>query len=496
MAEDNSGCYQDLAGQMAASSGEDIPVKGAEELKKSLSRQMALLALMNKTGYDILQANGQRKYGGPPPEWEGPAPRIECEVFVGNIPRDMYEDELVPLVGRAGTIYELRLMMEFSGENRGYAFVMYTKKEEALLAIQMLNHHEVRPGKFIGVCASLNNCRLFLGNIPKDKSKEEISEEVKKVTEGLQEVTVYPSATGKNRGFAFLQYETHKEAALARRELISRMRLWGQNHMVNWAKPKHGKRATMQQVKVSQVGNLSENPTEETLQRELEHVGAGAVGRVKKFTNHALSHFGHQMDATGLMNRTTAHGNIGDIKLFKTNLEAVGRRSGSKSHFGSMTEGGATPLRGIMNERSSLDSTIQSPSSQWNSKFSSGPVKANQDVFPLFPGTPLYHTCLQQLQRDQITSAVSLLELYCGLHNLPSPHYKLLSSPDQDGNLLLVYEVVMMLTRTSFLPDTFCVQLEDAKELAARHTLQNLDASFLIDLPGSPSFIRSADLIR
>lgn len=60
--------------------------------------------------------------------WEGPAPPRGCEVFVGKIPRDMYEDELVPLFERAGKIYEFRLMMEFSGENRGYAFVMYTNR--------------------------------------------------------------------------------------------------------------------------------------------------------------------------------------------------------------------------------------------------------------------------------------------------------------------------------------------------------------------------------
>uniref|UniRef100_A0A8C6SAZ6 RNA binding motif protein 46 n=1 Tax=Neogobius melanostomus TaxID=47308 RepID=A0A8C6SAZ6_9GOBI len=72
-------------------------------------KKLALLALMDKTGYDMIQVNGQRKYGGP--RWDGPPPPRGCE------------DELVPLFERAGRIYEFRLMMEFSGENRGYAFV-------------------------------------------------------------------------------------------------------------------------------------------------------------------------------------------------------------------------------------------------------------------------------------------------------------------------------------------------------------------------------------
>ena len=34
---------------------------------------------------------------GPPPGWEGPPPGKGCEIFVGKVPRDCYEDELVPV---------------------------------------------------------------------------------------------------------------------------------------------------------------------------------------------------------------------------------------------------------------------------------------------------------------------------------------------------------------------------------------------------------------
>lgn len=43
-----------------------------------------------------LQENGQRRYGGPPPGWEGPPPERGSEIFVGKLPRDLFEDELVP----------------------------------------------------------------------------------------------------------------------------------------------------------------------------------------------------------------------------------------------------------------------------------------------------------------------------------------------------------------------------------------------------------------
>lgn len=43
------------------------------------------------------QENGQRRYGGPPPGWDGPPPERGSEIFVGKLPRDLFEDELVPL---------------------------------------------------------------------------------------------------------------------------------------------------------------------------------------------------------------------------------------------------------------------------------------------------------------------------------------------------------------------------------------------------------------
>lgn len=79
-----------------------------------------------------------------------------------------------------------------------------------------------RNGRLLGVCASVDNCRLFVGGIPKTKKREEILAEMKKVTDGVVDVIVYPSAADKtkNRGFAFVEYESHRAAAMARRKLL------------------------------------------------------------------------------------------------------------------------------------------------------------------------------------------------------------------------------------------------------------------------------------
>lgn len=45
-----------------------------------------------------------------------------------------------------GKIYEVRMMMDFNGNNRGYAFVTFSTKQEAKTAMKQLNNYEIRSG--------------------------------------------------------------------------------------------------------------------------------------------------------------------------------------------------------------------------------------------------------------------------------------------------------------------------------------------------------------
>uniref|UniRef100_A0A3P9IGX0 Probable RNA-binding protein 46 n=1 Tax=Oryzias latipes TaxID=8090 RepID=A0A3P9IGX0_ORYLA len=479
-----------------------------EDLKASCAKEMALLALMEKTGYNMVQENGQRKYGGPPPGWEGPAPPRGCEVFVGKVPRDMYEDELVPLFESAGRIYEFRLMMEFSGENRGYAFVMYTSREEAVRAIQMLDGYEVRPGRFIGVCVSLDNCRLFIGSIPKDRRKDEILEEMRKVTDGVVDVIVYPSSSdrNRNRGFAFVEYESHKTAAMARRKLIpGTFQLWGHPIQVDWAEPeKDMEEETMQRVRVLYVRNLMLDTTEETLRREFSRFKPGSVERVKKLTDYAFVHFRSRSEALAtlaVMNGAQIDGTTVEVSLAKPtgNKEPVGgRRNSSRGGGGGGGGGDETfPLwrnGEMMNGRSSLRNLPLH--TRMGNPFCGpgGGGEPERCRLPLLPCTPLAPTSLLSLKPSQINSAVTLLEYHCRRNCWPPPEYHLYSTPDQDGNLLLLYKVVMPSAQGTFIPDKLCLLLEDAKEVAAHNALWHLDPYFSRASCRSPSSSSSSTL--
>ncbi|XP_060923429.1 RNA-binding protein 47 isoform X5 [Limanda limanda] len=297
----------------------------------------ALKALMERTGYSMIQENGQRKYG-PPPGWNGASPPRGCEIFVGKIPRDVYEDELVPVFESVGRIYEMRLMMDFDGKNRGYAFVMYTEKHEAKRAVRELNNYEVRPGRLLGVCSSVDNCRLFIGGIPKTKKREEILEEVSKVTEGVLDVIVYASAADKmkNRGFAFVEYESHRAAAMARRKLMpGRIQLWGHQIAVDWAEPEIDvDEDVMETVKILYVRNLMMETSEETIRQVFSQWNPGCVERVKKIRDYAFVHFTSRDDAVLAMdhlNGTEVEGSCIEVTLAKpVDKEQYSRQKASK----------------------------------------------------------------------------------------------------------------------------------------------------------------------
>ncbi|XP_051899199.1 RNA-binding protein 47 isoform X7 [Pristis pectinata] len=286
--------------------------------------ESTLLALMERTGYTMVQENGQRKYGGPPPGWEGHPPPRGCEVFIGKIPRDVYEDELVPIFESVGRMYEMRLMMDFDGKNRGYAFVMFTAKHEAKRAVRELNNYEIRPGRLLGVCSSVDNCRLFIGGIPKMKKREEILEEISKVTEGVLDVIVYASAADKmkNRGFAFVEYESHRAAAMARRKLMpGRIQLWGHQIAVDWAEPEIDvDEDVMETVKILYVRNLMIETMEDTIKKVFSQFNPGCVERVKKIRDYAFVHFTTRDDAVLAMeklNGTDLEGSYIEVTLAK-----------------------------------------------------------------------------------------------------------------------------------------------------------------------------------
>jgi len=315
-----------MAAVQAAAAAEQSP-----GVRKPGPDEAKITEILDRTGYTLDVTTGQRKYGGPPPNWDdAPQPGAGHEVFCGKIPKDVFEDELIPLFEKCGVIWDLRLMMDpITGLNRGYAFVTFTDKSSAQEAVKQLDNYEIKPNKRLKVNVSVANLRLFVGNIPKSKSKEEIREEFGKLTENLIDVIIYnvaDDAKKKNRGFAFLEYDSHKSASVAKRKLGNgRQRVWNCDIIVDWADPQEEPDdETMAKVKVLYVRNLKQDVTEEQLRDKFEDFGK--IERVKKIKDYGFVHFEEREHAVAAMEKLNGQdlgdsGSVMQISLAKPPTE-------------------------------------------------------------------------------------------------------------------------------------------------------------------------------
>ncbi|CAH1119919.1 unnamed protein product, partial [Phaedon cochleariae] len=261
--------------------------------RSELARKLANLT--KKNGYEIIQTNGQRVYAPPASRKIDPVPK-GCEVFIGKLHKNTFEDELVPLFEKIGPLYKFRLMLDFMEKTRGYAFATYFNSEDASRAVSVLNNYEIRPNNFIGVFKSVDNCRLFIGNVPADKTRREVFDMLCHYTEGVVDVIMYPHYDNPklNRGFVFVEFENHRMAAMARRQFTpDNLILWDQPLYVDWADPVPDiDPQVMAKVTILYLRNLPIHYSTEEIQNCIVNlVGNRIVKKVHKIANFAFIHF-------------------------------------------------------------------------------------------------------------------------------------------------------------------------------------------------------------
>ncbi|XP_073525821.1 dead end protein homolog 1-like [Phyllobates terribilis] len=193
-----------------------------------------LIEWMRSSNVSLVQENGQRKYGGPPPGWVGETPPHGSEIFIGNIPQEIYEDTLIPLFQSVGKLYEFRLMMTFSGLNRGFAYARYFSKRIADQAIAQIGSHEIQ-GVKIFVCRSTEKCELMLDGLPLLMEQAALEDLLGEMTPGVDLVSLYASPFTDLKNMAVVKYNSHREAALAKKSLCEGTRtLYGCIFTVDW----------------------------------------------------------------------------------------------------------------------------------------------------------------------------------------------------------------------------------------------------------------------
>lgn len=155
-----------------------------------------------------------------PPGWVGSPPPPGSEVFIGRLPQDVYEHQLIPLFQRVGRLYEFRLMMTFSGLNRGFAYARYSSRRGAQAAIATLHNHLLRPSCPLLVCRSTEKCELSVDGLPPALSRRALLLALQPLGPGLQEALLLPSPGPAVAQIALLKFSSHRAAAMAKKALM------------------------------------------------------------------------------------------------------------------------------------------------------------------------------------------------------------------------------------------------------------------------------------
>lgn len=156
----------------------------------------------------------------------GSPPPPGSEVYIAKLPRDLYEDTLIPLFQSVGQLYEFRLMLTFSGLNRGFAYAKYSDQHGAGKAIAALNNWEVQEGRAILVCRSFEKCELSVNGLPATLRRRELDAMLLEATEGLLGLTLHASPGRKQGKVAVLTYSSHRAAAMAKKALVEGTGRW------------------------------------------------------------------------------------------------------------------------------------------------------------------------------------------------------------------------------------------------------------------------------
>ncbi|CAK9181054.1 unnamed protein product [Ilex paraguariensis] len=167
--------------------------------------------------------------------------RRKTEIFVGGLDKDVKEEDIRKVFEEVGEVTEVSLVMNGkTGKNRGFAFVRFASFADARTALAKYSKVEIC-GKRCGALPVEGNDTIFLGNIDKKWKSEDVVTLLQEIgIEKIDEVTVKadPNNLEYNRGFAFLELETSKDAQIAYNKLQKKGAFGKHLRIkVEWAKP-------------------------------------------------------------------------------------------------------------------------------------------------------------------------------------------------------------------------------------------------------------------
>jgi len=231
-------------------------------------------------------------------------------VFIKNLDAAIDNKALHDTFAAFGNILSCKVAQDEHGNSKGYGFVHYETAEAANQAIKSVNgmllnekkvfvgHHipkKDRMSKFEEMKANFTN--IYVKNIEPEATDDEFRELFEKYGEITSASLAHDNETGKSRGFGFVNYVRHDDAAKAVDELND-SDFKGQKLYVGRAQKKHEREeelrkqyeAARQEKSAKYLGvnlyvkNLADEVDDEELRKIFEPYGAITSAKVMRDT--------------------------------------------------------------------------------------------------------------------------------------------------------------------------------------------------------------------
>ncbi|GJR88381.1 nucleotide-binding alpha-beta plait domain-containing protein [Tanacetum coccineum] len=142
------------------------------------------------------------------------------KIFVHGLDKETKEDDIRKVFEKIGEVVEVKLITNLnSGKSRGFGFVTYASTDLADLALMKFRHVKIRGSTWHTAAVEANDA-IVLNNIK--WNNENVLSLLQKVgITKIDEVSVVPDPENSelNLGFAFIEFETKRDAQMAYRKL-------------------------------------------------------------------------------------------------------------------------------------------------------------------------------------------------------------------------------------------------------------------------------------
>ncbi|CAK9869743.1 unnamed protein product [Sphagnum jensenii] len=144
------------------------------------------------------------------------------KLFVGQLPKQLSEQQLASVFSEAGTVYEINIIKDkLTKQSRGCCFLTYTTKQEADNAIEIFHNKRTLPPvtsplqvKYADGEMERLEHKLFIGMLPKGATKADVMA-VFLPYGNIKELSVIKGSQPTSKACAFLKYETKDQAICA-----------------------------------------------------------------------------------------------------------------------------------------------------------------------------------------------------------------------------------------------------------------------------------------